>query len=140
MSAPILEIRLANYYRLRNALSELGPLYRGAFRDSIQEALFVLRNYAQRITHRQTGTLARSHTVFYNARALSGYVYPDPAYLKPSVQGQGKSLSASEYAEYEHARGGSHAFYERAMVEEGSTAAIAGINLILGYMPRGVIQ
>ena len=133
-----IRVYVRNYYRIRQALENADRLYRGAFRDAIKHTLLVLKNYAHYITHRRTGTLARSHTVFYNPRRLAGYVYPSPRYF--NIRSSGRIQRADEYAVYEHARGATHAFYDRTMTEMGPHAGREGIGKIVQRMPRGNIS
>ena len=106
MSRPVLDVRLTNYYAVRDQLAAKGRLYRGAFRDTIKRMLLIFRNYAHFITHRETGTLARAHQIYYNARRLQGHVYIDEGYSKIRY---GRTQYPSEYGAYEHSRGGDHA-------------------------------
>ena len=128
---PILSVKLTNYYEVRRKLEEKDRIYRGAFRDTIKHMLMVMRNYAQFITHRETGTLAASHDIEYNARALSGYIYPSDD--RPKLRGRSVQYP-SEYGVYEHARGGSHAFYERTLNEMGDHIAWEGIRMMIDYL------
>lgn len=140
MSEPLINVRLTNYYKVRAALEQFGPTYRGIFRDTVQAMLYEFRNFAQMITHITTGTLARSHNVYYDRNAISGYVYPESIAKPPDIRGGRLYPMASQYAVWEHARGGTHAFYERTLNEFGPSTAMDGIRVFLGRMPGGIVQ
>ncbi len=126
-----LHVRLTNYYKVRDALMAKQNLYRGAFRDTIKRMLMEMRNYAHFITHRETGVLAASHDINYNPRRLSGYVYPSDD--RPKLVGR-RTQYPSEYGTYEHARGGDHAFYQRALDERGHEVGMGGVNMMIDYL------
>jgi len=136
-----LYIKVRNYYQVKAYLDRAGLAYRGAFRDTIKGLLEEFRVYASRITHRQTGTLARSHIVSYNSSTLAGFVTPSPNVSKTSDptrlgSGSGRYLRASEYGPFEHQRGGSHAFYDRTAKEMGPQVPIRGLAMFAARMPR----
>lgn len=99
---------------------------------AIQFATLGGRQWAQRIAHRITGTLAGAQTVdFQNAGDMSeGRVFIDPAAVNPV-----SSSPPSIYGPIEHARGGSHAFYSRVISERGDYLAGRAIELVLSDMP-----
>ena len=137
-------IRVRNFYKVQAYLRRAGLQYRGAFRDTIRVLLEDFRAYAASVTHRQTGTLARSHSVFYDSSRLSGYVYPSPSAVKPFNDptrpgAGGRYLRASEYGPYEHRRGGSHAFYEMTARHMGPLVPIRGLAIFAARMPTGPI-
>jgi hypothetical protein len=68
--------------------------------------------YAVSITHVITGALRASHRIAYSG--LRGEVSLDPLAANP-VTGQHTSI----YGQAEHARGGTHAFYQRTVDERG---------------------
>jgi len=80
----------------------------GALQQAVGAAANHLHAYAVNVTHVDTGALRASHIIRQSgARAL---IYPSPAVRNPR---SGKS--PAEYGIYEERRGGSHAFYARAM-------------------------
>jgi hypothetical protein len=104
-------------------LAALSPI--GAMGRAIQYGLAAASRYAMYVTHVWTGALRASHRVQYTG-GYQGFVYIDPSAGGFEYQTKiGKSgrvstrrqYSASratpaEYGPVEHARGGSHAFYE----------------------------
>lgn len=140
MIQPALRVRIANYYTLRHELQRFQEIERGAFTTYVLEVLNGLRDYAEDVTHQQTGTLARSHVVDYDSRHQRGEIHPDPSFVKPPMGRQGRTQSVEDYAGYEHARGGEHAFYERALHEYGNVVVMRGTAAYLGRMPGGIHQ
>lgn len=126
----VLRVNLVNYYKVRSQLEALESRYRGAFRDTIKHMLNVMRDYAEQITHVETGTLASSHEIYYNPRRLSGYIYVGDL---QKLRGNSRQI-ASEYGIYEHRRGGDHAFYERALNEMGHQIGWEGIRMMIDYL------
>ena len=138
MAVPLLRVRIANYASLRRELSRFQEIQRGAFSELTKDVLGELRDYAEAITHRRSGTLASSHRVYFDSSHQRGYVAPDPTFA--ADRGRGRQQSVEEYAAYEHNRGGSHAFYDRAISEYGNSAVLRGITVYVSMMPRGVHQ
>lgn len=97
--------------RLERALERLGV--GGGLEALIARGTLRAHRYATAITHVDTGRLKNSH--FPRVQAAGNTVY--------GVVGTNVS-----YAIYEHARGGTHAFYARTVKEEGPAivAEIAG--------------
>ncbi len=93
------------------ALQPAGPL--GA---AIREAVVYLHRYAVAITHVDYGALKAAHRM--QVTGLAGRIYVDPAAVNVKT---GKRPAV--YGPYEHARGGSHAFYDRTVREAGPEAA-----------------
>lgn len=91
---------------------------------AVQVAAEHLHRYAINITHRDTTALAGSHRLEMNARARA-ILSIDPETINPYGH------RPSEYGVYEHARGGSHAFYERTIEEDAKDAADEGINSMI---------
>jgi hypothetical protein len=85
----------------------------------VQELLPDLHRYVVTITHvwiYRGGALRAAHRmsiVEKGAGTARGSIFIDPTAVNPRGQ------RSSEYGVYEHARGGSHAFYERTMNERG---------------------
>jgi hypothetical protein len=113
------------------AIAELSPA--GEFGAAIRDATIALHRYAVSITHVgryiQTssgkwrwarpdeagvggGALRASHRM--EVTALRGRVYVDPGSVNPRT-----GRKPAEYGAYENARGGAHAFYDRATAEYG---------------------
>lgn len=131
--SPMLYVRMTNYYKVRDALMRTNRLWRGAFANQIRRTLYILRNYSSFITHRESGTLAKAHRVYYDTRRMRGWVYPSPAYAKERYKG--KVQFANVYAVFEHARGGGHAFYARALEEMGPEVAMSGLKATMATLP-----
>lgn len=81
------------------------------------------------ITHVDTGALRASHRIRMERGGLRGVIYIDPTGKNPRT-GQRTAI----YGPSEHARGGSHAFYERTVNEAGPDL-VRGAGTILA---RGV--
>jgi len=138
MAAPIIRMRILNYASLRRQIQDFQNIHRGAFSTYIKESLEEMRDYAEGITHRRTGTLAGSHRVYYDASHQRGEISPDPTVMQPRSRGRWRSVS--DYAAAEHGRGGSHAYYERTLNEFGRVVVMHGVAAYLGRMPGGVHQ
>jgi len=81
---------------------------------AIQTVVQTLQGYAKTITHRDTTALQASH--LGEVHGLQGRIFINPSAINP--RGQRPSV----YGELEHARGGSHAFYDRTVAERGPAA------------------
>lgn len=136
---PIIRARIANYYSLRRQIEAFQEIHRGSFSLLIRETLEELRDYARAITHRSTGTLAESHTVYFDTAHQRGEIRPDPTFARRQGR-RGRLQSVEQYAAYEHARGGDHAFYQRTLDEYGDKVVRRGVVAYMGRMPRGVHQ
>ena len=81
-----------------------------------------LSRYAISITHVLTGGLRAAHTVgLFNYR---GVLFIEPSAVNPF--GQRPAI----YGEWEHARGGAHAFYERTVREAGAPIMRTGLSIL----------
>ncbi len=140
--SPELRFELTNYYRVREVLAKVASTrtYRGALRDTILAMLDIARNYAARITHVYTGMLAMSHVVEYDGHRMRGVLKVDEEVLARQYDGRLKTPPqlVAEYAVYEHARGGSHAFYERTAKETGGILQMRGIRTLLADLDREI--
>ena len=87
----------------------------GAFDEGIKEATIYMHRYAVSITHVDSGGLRAAHHI--ELGHLKGAIYINPA----AVRSDG--ARPAQYGLYEHARGGSHAFYARTYTEAGQRAA-----------------
>jgi hypothetical protein len=112
----ILAVRVTGYEPLKRKLTVLSnkEYYRGLFRDELSKLLQHGAYYAATITHKETGHLAASHTWEYDSHRMRGRIFIDRrvAYARGSTV-QWPVI----YGVYEHARGGSHAFYDRTYKE-----------------------
>lgn len=86
-------------------LAELKPS--GAMGRAIKFATASAQRVAIGVTHVDTGSLKASHRMRLEAGGLRGVIYIDPGAVNPR-SGQKPAI----YGLGEHARGGSHAFYE----------------------------
>lgn len=122
-----IQFKTSNYEKLRAAVLAIndGERYRGYMKDTITRALADLRDYVREITHRETGTLAESHQWEYDSHLMKGRLYIAPWMLK--LHGH-RVQWPYVYGPYEHARGGTHAFYERAMSEKAPFTVIREMN------------
>lgn len=90
-----------------------------ALGNAVKYAATAAQRYAVSITHVWKylgGGLRASHRIRMES-GTRGRVYIDPTSVNPRGQ------RPAEYGIYEHARGGSHAFYERTVDEQGPTIA-----------------
>ena len=78
---------------------------------AVKEATVAAHRYAVYLTHVDTGALRAAHHMEITGRR--GGIYIDPA----AARSDGKR--PSDYGPFEHARGESHAFYERTVEEYG---------------------
>ena len=104
--------------RLEKALQEISA--GGGLEAIIAKATLRAHRYATSITHVDTGRLKNSHF--------------------PSIQTKGNEVygvvgNNTAYAMFEHERGGSHAFYDRTMKEEGPNI-VAGIEMDIAKIAR----
>ena len=108
----IQEVQDANLQRI----AALKPT--GAAGKAIKYGTIRLHRYAVAITHVWKylgGGLRASHRMA--VEGMSGKITIDPSAVNP--RGQKPSI----YGPYEHARGGTHAFYKRTVAEEGPETA-----------------
>lgn len=97
----------------------------GEFGEAVDFAVKHALAYAIRVTHVDRGWLKASHR---GRRAgLKGMVYIAP---------QGGEDDPAEYGPYEHARGGSHAFYDRTIEEAGDQIAKGALKIMAGAYAR----
>ena len=87
---------------------------RGALGQAVQRGTMRAHRYAVLITHVDTGALRGSHRMRMERRGLRGVVSIDRSTRNPRSDAR-----PYQYGVYEHDRGGSHAFYERTVEEEG---------------------
>lgn len=113
----------ADIVRIQAAVKPSSALGRG-----VKEATSRLHRYTVGITHVDTGALRASHLMEVSGER--GRIYINPAAVNPR-----SGTRTAEYGYYEHNRGGSHAFYERAIAESGQAAADAAIAVIRGALP-----
>lgn len=139
---PRIEINMRDYYKVRDALNVVASrgLYRGAFRDTITAMLDIAKRYAEGITHVYSGQLKASHVTEYEGHRMRGSLHVDQHKLARGYGGQLRypPQFVFEYATYEHARGGSHAFYERTIKETGGILEFQGINTLVRVIDLSV--
>jgi len=138
MAQPIIRVRIRNYASLRREIEDFQTIQRGAFSQLVRETLEEMRDYAEAITHIYTGALASSHRVDYDANHQRGEVFVDPNVMQHRARRPARSVAS--YAAAEHARGGSHAFYQRTLDEFGESVVRRGVAAYMGRMPGGVHQ
>ena len=97
----------------------------GAAGYALRYGLLALQRYAMIVTHVASGTLKASHRVEIDMPSLYGRIYIDPSAKNPWT-----GERAAIYGPYEHARGGSHAFYARTIQEHGPTVVADMFDLI----------
>ena len=100
----------------------------GAAGKAIKYGTIRLHRYAVAITHvwkYKGGALRASHRMAISG--LDGKITIDPSAMNPRGQ------RPADYGPHEHARGGTHAFYKRAVEEEGpETSRRMGVMILKG--------
>lgn len=120
---------------------------KGGLGEAVKTATIHLWKYATTITHVVTGSLKASHTMNFGAGRLTtsflgatirreavGHIEISPNTRNP-ITGE----RPAEYGPIEHAKGGSHAFYQRAVSEQGSVALTLAHSVMYEYLPKGSI-
>lgn len=99
----------------------------GALGEAVKATAIRLHRYASAITHVDTGALRLSHTI----RLAKGQaeIFINPAARNP------RGGRPAVYGPYEHARGGTHAFYRRTVTDRGRSAASEGVKVLLRALP-----
>jgi len=89
---------------------------KGALGQAIKRGLILAHRYVMAITHVDTGTLKKSHrmAIEESITETRGMISIDPG-----ARNTRTGAFPSVYGPAEHARGGSHAFYQRAEAEIG---------------------
>ena len=114
----ILEAQQANLI----AIEAMSP--GGAFGQAIKDATIQTHAYELKTMHVDTGAMKASARMDINLEKYRGLVF-----LDPDAYGE-RSGYPAEYAPYEHARGGSHAFAQRTVVEAGPRVGRRAIQTI----------
>ena len=100
----------------------------GALGRAVQYGTIAAHRYAIGFTHVDTGALKSSQRM--EISGVRGRVFIDPSAFNPSC-GQRTAM----YGPYEHARGGSHAFYQRVIDEHGQEITQEMERLVRGALP-----
>jgi hypothetical protein len=100
----------------------------GLLGQVIKDATVEAHRYAVAITHMDTGTLRASQRMKIKGRR--GEIFIDPGARNPRSK-----TPPAEYGRYEHGRGGSHAFYDRTVSEEGPKIADRAIARLKRKIP-----
>lgn len=129
------QVDTGDFQKAKRAIAMINDkgTYRGMFRDEIRDNMQGLKNYAVSVTHRESSNLARSHTWIYDSHRMQGTLYVDPT--KFWFKGRGRITWPHKYAVYEHARGGSHAFYERTVREAAPYVLPQGLKAAVRKLP-----
>jgi hypothetical protein len=136
------EIQAANLQLLR----AVNP--RGGLGRAVKEAADFLFRYSVGITHRVTGTLAASHRIDFAAGRLltsfTGATIGSDAvariYIDPGAKNPVTRQRPVIYGPAEHGKGGTHAFYRRAVSEQGTTALAIAHTIMMSELPKGSIS
>lgn len=125
-----------NYDRIRKALATMASKewYRGIIRDTAREILPEWVQYTKRITHKLTGLLSESFTWSYDSHRSEGKVFINPRSV--AKRGQSTVIWPKLYGPYEHARGGSHAFFARTLSDRGHRALEVGFRALARGIPE----
>ncbi|MEZ4558732.1 MAG: hypothetical protein R3A10_08090 [Caldilineaceae bacterium] len=94
---------------------------------AVKAGTFEAHRYAKSITHVDTGALKASH--YMRIRGEKGEIFINPS----ASRSDGRS--PAEYGPYEHARGGSHAFYARVPREHAREIGGAAAAALRRYLP-----
>lgn len=97
----------------------------GQYGEAIRWATTEAHRYSVQITHVDTGTLRAGQRLEVMLGRLSGLIYIDPQAINPK-----SGALASRYGLAEHARGGSHAFYERVLFERGQHIGTNALRIV----------
>ncbi len=132
-------IQAANLKMLR-AINPRDGLGKG-----VKVATLHLHKYAVAITHVRTGTLKRSHIMDFASGGVQTYRFGIPIvgkavgriYINPAARNPVTGERPEEYGPVEHARRGSHAFYKRAVDEQGKAAGALALVEIWSRLPKG---
>lgn len=99
----------------------------GGLRSAVKGATVTAHRYAVSITHVDTGALKNAHAI--DVRGDRGQIY-----ISPSAR-RSDGRHPAQYGPHEHARGGSHAFYERTVREAGRMIGDAAMRELRRYLP-----
>jgi hypothetical protein len=98
---------------------------RGAFGRALQFIGTALHRYVVAITHEDTGALEASQRLDFDPSLRRASIFLDPSATNPRT-----GARVAEYGPEEHGRGGTHAFYGRAVRERGRRAVRGGMRLL----------
>jgi hypothetical protein len=101
----------------------------GSFGRAILYGSAQAHRYAVANTHVDTGSLKASHRIKMET-GLRGRIFIDPSAVNPRSKGK-----PSEYGVFEHARGGTHGFYQRVIDEQETSIARGAAVILLGGLP-----
>lgn len=93
---------------------------------AVEGATQAAHRYAIYVTHVETGALKGAHT--YTVHGARGEVYIRP----DAVRSDGRR--PAQYGPFEHARGGTHAFYARTVSEGASSIQAAAEAAVRRYL------
>ena len=110
------------------AIAALKPA--GALGRMVQSVSTDLHRHAVSITHVDTGALRAAHRIQISNGGLRGTIYVDAGARNPRSKAK-----PAEYIAYEHKRGGTHAVYDRTVVEAGNPAVDRAVNRFIGELP-----
>ncbi len=130
-----IKLDVPQFYRAQQAIAmaNSGKTYRGMFRDFLSGVLKTGTIYAQSITHKRTGQLAKAITWDYNSHKMGGRIYVGSGQAWHSSRGVLREPSI--YGIYEHARGGSHAFMKRTLNERVKQFAFLNFRAAVARLP-----
>lgn len=131
-------LRIHNYERTMRALAKGEEATAISWWSTIDRRLKPVGeemiDYLSQITHRITGTLASSFRLRY---AITGEAAWGTIEIADDVVNPVSGGRPVEYGVYEHARGGTHAFFERTFKKYESRAASRYMNYVLQDLPKG---
>lgn len=124
MIKPRIDITEIQKAQQANLKAMLAASPEGGLGKGVKAAAIELHRYSVSITHVGTGSLRAAHRVRMTGPA-SAEVFIDPGAINPRSK-----TRPSIYGFYEHARGGAHAFYDRAIAERGKAASQTAIRVV----------
>jgi len=126
------DIQIRGYEKLQRGIRQTIEAIKPAtgLGRAVQQALLFMHRYTVAITHVDTGALRSSHILDFNPAIPEGRIFISSGTRNPRT-GQPPAV----YGPIEHARGMSHAFYERTLAERGDAAGELALQTILRAMP-----
>lgn len=91
--------------------------------EAVRVAVTDVHRYSVMITHVDTGSLRASHAIKFSEGFGGAQA---ELYISPTARNPRSGASPAQYGTTEHARAGTHAFYERTFEERGERALEIG--------------
>jgi hypothetical protein len=101
----------------------------GALGEAVQSVTIGLHRYLVVIRHVDTGTLRAAEQMEISESGLRGRVFTDPGAINPRSH-----RAAVDYEVFEEARGGTHAAWERTVVERAPQLEGPALQIVVREM------